>query len=144
MRLPAIRRSCCSGAAPPHWGIPALPGRSDTAAVVYFVRHLGHGIVSWDSASGITFVFSKSAFFWGGGEFFFYYIFYDHFYFPAQRRRDFTLSDLFWARRGRRCLPFFPPPVRAFIFIFFAHTVSIQHSQFSAFYARRFLLNLQT
>ena len=57
---------------------------------------------------------------------------YHHVYSLAPTRRRFLPLAMFWARRVQTCLLFFLP-VLAFILI--AHRV--QHSHFSAFYARR-------
>ena len=56
---------------------------------------------------------------------------------PAQLVRAFTLPPATsWTSRGLRCLRFSPP---ALAFMFIVHWV--QHSHFSAFYARRFASN---
>ena len=61
------------------------------------------------------------------------------FYFPAQLfSKIFLPSAISWTRscRGRRCLLFFPPPTRAFIFI--AH--GVQHSHvFSSLFSSIFI-----
>ena len=57
----------------------------------------------------------------------------------SSRKRFLPSAAFCWTSRGHTCLPF-PPPVHAFMFR--AH--GVQHSRFSASYARRFLMFLAT